>query len=64
MSAERNLLWKAIREEVYLTLDSLDYTATAEEIDNITDDVINDESIRGEFNYGVLDIIQRHLGNK
>lgn len=57
-----NLLWKAVRVEVELNLDSTGYNATPEEIDIITTKVINKDSIWDEFNYGVMEIVEKVLG--
>ena len=57
----RTDLWKAMREEVKMTLDSTDYSPIEEEIDTITDKVIMDDNLWQHFNEGVLDIIDETL---
>lgn len=55
---EETLLWKAVREEVRMNMDSENINATSEEIREITTRVINDEFVWQTFNDHVMDIIR------
>ena len=58
MKIERNDLWKAVREEIKLTMESTGKTPYPQKLDILTDKVIMDEALWQTFNERVLDIIE------